>query len=400
MGLLVDDSTLTPSPAAALFASAVSVAAPHKIDKARTSKRASSDKPPTERRTKSPAKAHSADHILEEEQELPAVPGDQKRVGEAPKRRKRVPSAEEDSARLACTIFVGNVPVDVQRPTLAKHFSSYGAVETVRIRSVAAANPKMPQKAAVIKKDIDSSVKASVNAYIVFKAPESASAATAANGSLAFGRHLRVDLAGAIGSSATSSAPEGGRCVFLGNLAFDTQEEALWQHFETCGKIEYVRIIREPRTQMGKGFGYVSFVDSGSVEAALALHGTKFADRELRVFRYSGAKGKTSSAAATSKARPAQDTAAAAEKGSGPGPGWQQRERRRQLQKRQRKPTSKGKPGGPSTPKFKDSAISKQRKLLKARKQAKVERKIKKRGGIVVKKSKKGSAQQKKRKEK
>ena len=58
-----------------------------------------------------------------------------------------------------------------------------------------------------------------------------------------------------------------------------------------------MRLVRESKTQMGKGFGYVSFVEAGAVEAALALHGSKFRERELRVFRYSGAKGQSAAAA-------------------------------------------------------------------------------------------------------
>ena len=62
-----------------------------------------------------------------------------------------------------------------------------------------------------------------------------------------------------------------------------------------------MRLVRERVTQQGKGFGYIGFVDAGSVERALGLHGTKIATaptddgkatggRELRVFRCSTSK--------------------------------------------------------------------------------------------------------------
>ena len=35
-----------------------------------------------------------------------------------------------------------------------------------------------------------------------------------------------------------------------------------------------MRVVREPKTQLGKGFGYVGFHEQGSVEKALELHGT------------------------------------------------------------------------------------------------------------------------------
>lgn len=155
----------------------------------------------------------------------------------------------------------------------------------------------------------------------------------------------------------------------------------------------------------GQGFGYVSFIDGGSVEAALALHGSKFRDRELRVFRYSGAKGQPGSAApkgGPGGQAPPKDVAKV-EKGEGAGPGWQQRERKRVLQRRQVKGAKgskgskdgKGGKGRAEAPKIKASAIDKQKKMLKQRKQVKLERKIKKRGGALVKKSKKAAAPQK-----
>ena len=42
-------------------------------------------------------------------------------------------------------------------------------------------------------------------------------------------------------------------------MLLDAEEEALRQHFEDCGNIENVRIIRENKTGLGKGFGYIRF---------------------------------------------------------------------------------------------------------------------------------------------
>lgn len=47
--------------------------------------------------------------------------------------------------------------------------------------------------------------------------------------------------------------------MFVGNLPFDVQDEELYTHFERCGEIEFVRIIRDKKTNIGKGFGYVQF---------------------------------------------------------------------------------------------------------------------------------------------
>ena len=95
---------------------------------------------------------------------------------------------------------------------------------------------------------------------------------------LGFGRHLRIDTAAPAGaSSAVAHAHDIRKSVFLGNLPHAISEETLWKLFASCGKIAYVRLIREPHTQIGKGFGYVGFHEAGSVEAALQLHGTEVA---------------------------------------------------------------------------------------------------------------------------
>jgi nucleolar protein 12 len=45
----------------------------------------------------------------------------------------------------------------------------------------------------------------------------------------------------------------------VGNLPFDVQDEAIYMHFARCGKIEFIRIVRDKKTNIGKGFGYVQF---------------------------------------------------------------------------------------------------------------------------------------------
>ena len=133
----------------------------------------------------------------------------------------------------------------------------------------------MSQRAAVITGELSGDTLA---AYVVFAQRSAALAACAASGQLGFGRHLRIDTAAPAGeSSAVAHAHDIRKSVFLGNLPHAISEETLWKLFASCGKIAYVRLIREPHTQIGKGFGYVGFHEAGSVEAALQLHGTEVA---------------------------------------------------------------------------------------------------------------------------
>lgn len=39
----------------------------------------------------------------------------------------------------------------------------------------------------------------------------------------------------------------------------DVTENDVWSHFEDCGEIENVRLIRDNKTGTGKGIGYVQF---------------------------------------------------------------------------------------------------------------------------------------------
>lgn len=66
-------------------------------------------------------------------------------------------------------------------------------------------------------------------------------------------RHIRVD------SVAHPAEQDHKRCIFVGNLDFEAQEEKLWRYFASCGKVESVRIIRDSKTNVGKGFAYVQF---------------------------------------------------------------------------------------------------------------------------------------------
>jgi len=49
--------------------------------------------------------------------------------------------------------------------------------------------------------------------------------------------------------------------IFIGNLPFVAGEEEVREHFADCGKIENVRLIRDPKTHLGKGIGYIMFAD-------------------------------------------------------------------------------------------------------------------------------------------
>ncbi|KII89606.1 hypothetical protein PLICRDRAFT_39716 [Plicaturopsis crispa FD-325 SS-3] len=69
--------------------------------------------------------------------------------------------------------------------------------------------------------------------------------------------------------------------AFVGNLAFDLTESELEEFFAGIKTVS-VKIIKD-REEKPKGFGYVEFADLEGLKAALALTGTGFSGRTIRV---------------------------------------------------------------------------------------------------------------------
>ncbi|KAJ3230769.1 hypothetical protein HDU78_008105, partial [Chytriomyces hyalinus] len=70
--------------------------------------------------------------------------------------------------------------------------------------------------------------------------------------------------------------------VFIGNLSWNTDEDAVAEVFADCGDIASVRLISGPDGRK-KGFGYVEFKTSAGAKKALELAGTEVDGREIKV---------------------------------------------------------------------------------------------------------------------
>ncbi|KAL3873562.1 hypothetical protein ACJMK2_036661 [Sinanodonta woodiana] len=176
------------------------------------------------------------------------------------------------------TIFIGNLPLSVTKKKLLKLFKKYGDIETIRYRCLPPADPKIPKKVVAIKKDFHSQRHNCV-AYICFTTKEGAVKALESNGMQVEDLHIHVDLA------SQSKDKDKNRSIFVGNIPFDIEEEAIRNHFHECGMIENVRVIRDRKTGLGKGFCYVLFQSKDSVSLALKLNNSVLQKRQLRVMR-------------------------------------------------------------------------------------------------------------------
>lgn len=78
--------------------------------------------------------------------------------------------------------------------------------------------------------------------------------------------------------------PSGGWCIFVYNLAPETEDRILWELFGPFGAVQTVKVIRDPSTNKCRGFGFVTM--SNYEEALLAiqsLNGYTVGNRTLQV---------------------------------------------------------------------------------------------------------------------
>ncbi|KAJ4963368.1 hypothetical protein NE237_023307 [Protea cynaroides] len=98
----------------------------------------------------------------------------------------------------------------------------------------------------------------------------------------------------------TSGAPDHpeedveSRTVFVTNVHFAARREALSLHFSKCGAVVNVVILADPVTAQPKGSAYVTFDSKESVDKAVAMSGTSFLSRTLKVMRKAEAPAITS----------------------------------------------------------------------------------------------------------
>jgi RNA recognition motif-containing protein len=64
---------------------------------------------------------------------------------------------------------------------------------------------------------------------------------------------------------------------------YGSTAEELEQHFHGCGALNRVTIICDKYSGQPKGFAYIEFTEKESVDAAIALDGSMFRDRQIKV---------------------------------------------------------------------------------------------------------------------
>ncbi|OPL19294.1 MAG: RNA-binding protein [Candidatus Aegiribacteria sp. MLS_C] len=72
--------------------------------------------------------------------------------------------------------------------------------------------------------------------------------------------------------------------LFVGGLAWATDDESLGKAFQEHGTVEEAKVICERDTGRSRGFGFVTFeTENGAIAAQKAMNGQEMDGRQLRV---------------------------------------------------------------------------------------------------------------------
>merc|ERR1712217_850652 len=76
-----------------------------------------------------------------------------------------------------------------------------------------------------------------------------------------------------------------GRSVVVSGLDPATKPEEIKAFFKACGTIQRVTVVMDKLSGLPKGFAYIEFADTSSVQNALLLNGGVFAERQIQVVK-------------------------------------------------------------------------------------------------------------------
>eukprot|EP00658_Telonema_sp_P-2_P037061 TRINITY_DN26694_c0_g1_i4.p1 TRINITY_DN26694_c0_g1~~TRINITY_DN26694_c0_g1_i4.p1 ORF type:complete len:208 (+),score=80.43 TRINITY_DN26694_c0_g1_i4:355-978(+) len=140
--------------------------------------------------------------------------------------------------------------------------------------------PKKGRAIQILKKEFKEGEEYSAVAYVLFEKESSVAKAIEKTGFVLLDRHISVNE-----ESKLSKAFDHKTSGFLGNIAYDTSDEAIWRYFidRNITEIKRVRLVRDRETGLAKGFGYIEFASQNVLEKAIALRGEKLNGRELRM---------------------------------------------------------------------------------------------------------------------
>lgn len=230
-------------------------------------------------------------------------------------------------------LYVSGLPKTMTQPELEVLFSPYGKIITSRIlcdnitglskgvgfirfdqrheadRAIKELNGTIPKNATdpiIVKFANNPSNNKSLQPLAAYLTPQTARArgfpaAAAAVGAAAAAAAIHPSAASRYSSVISRYSPlagdllantmlpgnpinSSGWCIFVYNLAPETEENVLWQLFGPFGAVQSVKVIRDLQTNKCKGFGFVTMTNyEEAVVAIQSLNGYTLGNRVLQV---------------------------------------------------------------------------------------------------------------------
>lgn len=189
-------------------------------------------------------------------------------------------SPEERDAR---TVFVWQLSARIRQRDLEDFFTSVGKIRDVRLI-------------------IDGKTKRSKGiAYVEFREVESAQLALGLTGTKLLGVPIQIqqshaeknrvggtDASGmAVAYSRPSAPSRGPMKLYVGSLHYNITEDMLRGIFEPFGKLDDIKLIRDPQTNRSQGYGFVTYNNGDDARKALdQLNGFDLAGRAMKVCKF------------------------------------------------------------------------------------------------------------------
>jgi nucleolin len=191
--------------------------------------------------------------------------------------RSRSRSPPKDSAPKH-EAFVRNLPFNSTQNDIEDFFNDCGSIENVNVL-----------------KDRDGRSKGI--AFVKFNNKDSLNKAIAKNGQDFGGRDIVVQAAtpkgdrpaGGDRDTRRSGGDPTSTSVFVGNLSYNTTENALRDLFEGCGDVSNVRIAKD-QDGRPRGFAHIDFADNEGASNAIRKSGSDIDGRSIRVDFSNGPK--------------------------------------------------------------------------------------------------------------
>ena len=88
----------------------------------------------------------------------------------------------------------------------------------------------------------------------------------------------------ATSTNASTTAQQGElSTLYVGNLPYRANEQAVQEHFEKYGSVSSVRLMKDRRTGKRKGYGFVEMNEKGAHKTIKSLNDSVFQERTLKV---------------------------------------------------------------------------------------------------------------------